>query len=102
MYTGAKDRQFLHFFHRTVSQEKFDLQKYNELKDKMAEVMNTHTRPLWRFKISWSLTCVCVCVCTCVCVCVCVCTCLQVDDDLRRLRSSIRLQLPVDQVQSSR
>ncbi|CAB1451380.1 unnamed protein product [Pleuronectes platessa] len=62
MVTGARDRQFLHFFHRRVSQQKFDLQKYNELKDKMAEV----------------------------------------DDDLRRLRSSIRLQLPVEQVQSSR
>nr|XP_019950991.1 PREDICTED: calcium uniporter regulatory subunit MCUb, mitochondrial-like [Paralichthys olivaceus] len=41
MYTEARDRQFLHFFHRRASQKKFDLQKYNKLKDELAKVMNT-------------------------------------------------------------
>ncbi|XP_034531974.1 calcium uniporter protein, mitochondrial-like [Notolabrus celidotus] len=35
---GVRDRQFLHFFHRSASGQKFNLQRYNELKDQLAEV----------------------------------------------------------------
>ncbi|XP_065806365.1 calcium uniporter regulatory subunit MCUb, mitochondrial [Labrus bergylta] len=34
----VRDRQFLNFFHRSVSQQKFNVQKYNELKEELAEV----------------------------------------------------------------
>ncbi|XP_074555140.1 calcium uniporter protein, mitochondrial-like [Halichoeres trimaculatus] len=34
----VRDRQFLHFFHRSASGKKFNLQKYNELKDELATV----------------------------------------------------------------
>ncbi|XP_041636086.1 calcium uniporter regulatory subunit MCUb, mitochondrial-like [Cheilinus undulatus] len=32
------DRQFLHFFHRLTSRQKFNLQKYNELRDELEKV----------------------------------------------------------------
>ncbi|KAM9836384.1 calcium uniporter protein, mitochondrial-like [Aulostomus maculatus] len=35
-----KDRQFLHFLHRRASRRKFDVEKYNRLKEELAQVEN--------------------------------------------------------------
>lgn len=38
LYPDAKDRQFLRYFYKAASQNNFNVEKYNELKDEMAEV----------------------------------------------------------------
>ncbi|XP_028975710.1 calcium uniporter protein, mitochondrial isoform X2 [Esox lucius] len=38
IYPDARDRQYLLFFHKGVKRQRFDVHKYNELKDTIAEV----------------------------------------------------------------
>ncbi|KAL6118208.1 mcub [Pungitius sinensis] len=38
IYPNAQDRQFLHFFHEKASRQKFNTQKYNELKEELAKL----------------------------------------------------------------
>ncbi|CAJ1052402.1 calcium uniporter protein%2C mitochondrial-like [Xyrichtys novacula] len=38
LYPEAKDRQFLHYFYKGASKNKFNINRYNELKDELAQV----------------------------------------------------------------
>lgn len=38
IYPDARDRQYLLFFHKGVKRTRFDVEKYNKLKDAIAEV----------------------------------------------------------------
>lgn len=38
IYPDARDRQYLLFFHKGVKRTRFDIEKYNKLKDDIAEV----------------------------------------------------------------
>lgn len=38
MYPDAKDRQFLRYFYKGASKKKFNVQKYNELRDELVQV----------------------------------------------------------------
>uniref|UniRef100_A0AAY4DY88 Calcium uniporter protein n=1 Tax=Denticeps clupeoides TaxID=299321 RepID=A0AAY4DY88_9TELE len=38
IYPDARDRQYLQFFHKGVKRTRFDIEKYNKLKDAIAEV----------------------------------------------------------------
>ncbi|KAK2817147.1 hypothetical protein Q5P01_025338 [Channa striata] len=59
VYPEAKDRQFLHYFYKGARKKNFNVKKYNELKDELA----------------------------------------QVEEDLKRLRYSTQLQLPLEHIQ---
>lgn len=38
IYPHAKDRQFLHYFYRKSKKQRFNVERYNKLKDDLAEV----------------------------------------------------------------
>ncbi|XP_041035811.1 calcium uniporter regulatory subunit MCUb, mitochondrial-like isoform X3 [Carcharodon carcharias] len=38
VYPDVKDRQFLHYFHRGAKRNSFDIEKYNKIKEELAEV----------------------------------------------------------------
>ncbi|XP_019717382.1 calcium uniporter regulatory subunit MCUb, mitochondrial isoform X1 [Hippocampus comes] len=38
VYPDAKDRQFLHYFYKGASKKEFNVEKYNKLKDELAQV----------------------------------------------------------------
>ncbi|XP_038647981.1 calcium uniporter regulatory subunit MCUb, mitochondrial-like isoform X2 [Scyliorhinus canicula] len=38
VYPDVKDRQFLHYFHRGAKRNRFDIEKYNKIKEELAEV----------------------------------------------------------------
>lgn len=40
VYPDARDRQYLLFFHKGVKRTRFDIEKYNKLKDDIAEVQS--------------------------------------------------------------
>lgn len=40
IYPDARDRQYLLFFHKGVKRTRFDIEKYNKLKDDVAEVQS--------------------------------------------------------------
>lgn len=40
IYPDARDRQYLLFFHKGVKRTRFDIEKYNKLKDDIAEVQS--------------------------------------------------------------
>ncbi|KAJ8403666.1 hypothetical protein AAFF_G00349920 [Aldrovandia affinis] len=59
VYPDAKDRQFLHYFYKVAKRQRFDIQKYNKLKEEVSAV----------------------------------------EDNLRRLRKPIQMQMPIEQIQ---
>ncbi|XP_061101906.1 calcium uniporter regulatory subunit MCUb, mitochondrial-like [Conger conger] len=38
IYPNAKDRQFLHYFHKGAKKQHFDVQRYNQLRDELTQV----------------------------------------------------------------
>ncbi|KAJ8335766.1 hypothetical protein SKAU_G00391080 [Synaphobranchus kaupii] len=38
IYPDAKDRQFLHYFYKGAKKERFDVQRYNQLRDELTQV----------------------------------------------------------------
>jgi len=56
LYPDVKDRQFLRYFYKAAGKNKFNVEKYNELKDEMAEVCPfshnlTHLHMLDKYKM---------------------------------------------------
>lgn len=44
VYPDARDRQYLLFFHKGAKKTRFDLEKYNQLKDAIAQVTRVFSR----------------------------------------------------------
>lgn len=58
VYPDAKDRQFLHYFYKGARKRRFDVERYNELKEELAEVGMTFLFLEWITTItsSWAKT----------------------------------------------
>lgn len=120
VYPDARDRQYLLFLHKGVKRTRFDIEKYNKLKDDIAEVrslaesffgMSNECRPhrnrafadftLWFAAAVHGPASVPLIHVLSLSLCL-LMLCLQVELDLKRLRDPLQLQLPVQQLTASK